>query len=57
MGMDLELLNSCKYRLIRQFKDDKIKWFCMNKNRYVKTHILTTKERSIILKVYGQHKP
>lgn len=53
-GNDLALVNTCKYRHIRQRKDGKVKWRCIHKTCTVS--ILTDSKHTILLEILGEHK-
>jgi len=52
-GNDLVLVNTSKYRHIRQRNDGKVKWRCIHKT--CNASILTDSKRSIILEILGEH--
>lgn len=53
-GNDLALVNTCKYRHIRQRNDGKVKWRCIYKT--CTASILTDSKHTILLEILGEHK-
>jgi len=50
-GNDLALVNTCKYRYIRQRNDGKVKWKCIHKT--CSASILTDSKHTILLEILG----